>query len=54
MKSLTYSRIHPRFELRSSLLGSEKPFSENWTMGNESSSFVSDSLHILYVYIFNL
>ena len=35
--------IPPPFELRSSLKGFEKPISENWAVGNESSSLVSDS-----------
>ena len=43
MSSLTYSGIPPPFELRSSLQGLQKPFSENWDVRNESFSFVSDS-----------
>ena len=43
MLSLTYSRIPPPFKLRSGLQGLEKSFNENWAVGNESSSFASDS-----------
>ena len=43
MSSLTYSGMPPPFELRSSLQGLQKPFSENWDVTNKSSSFLSDS-----------
>ena len=43
MSSFTYRRIPSPFELRSSLKGFGKPFSENWAIGNRSSSFVFGS-----------
>ena len=43
MSSFAYRRIPSPFELRSSLKGFGKPFSENWAMGNRSSSFVFGS-----------